>query len=161
MTTHGEPEIPEDLRVLYKWATEPERESALMSMTVAKSMVKELVERSSRLATNIETCQGLLVAARDERDELREQNRELKAQLERMSKPVSETGWLIEKAVDGRPHWLTCAWEFGWTDDAENAIRFSRREDAEQIASMMENEPISITEHMWVPMVREGENESL
>jgi hypothetical protein len=60
-----------------------------------------------------------------------------------------ETGWLIEKIVDDRPHWLTCAWSFGWTDDSLNAIRFCRREDAEQIASMMENDDIRITEHQW------------
>ena len=61
-----------------------------------------------------------------------------------------EVGWLIEKSIDGAPQWLTAAWEFGWTPDADKAIRFSRRQDAEQIASMMENEPISITEHTWV-----------
>ena len=63
--------------------------------------------------------------------------------------PRTEVGWLIEKQVDGRAHWLTCAWTFGWTDDSHNAIRFCRREDAEQIATMMENEDIRITEHQW------------
>jgi len=60
-----------------------------------------------------------------------------------------EVGWLIEKIVNNRPHWLTCAWSFGWTDKADTAIRFCRRVDAEQIASMMENEPIAIMEHSW------------
>lgn len=60
-----------------------------------------------------------------------------------------EIGWLIEKIVDDRPQWLTCAWTFGWTDDAGNAIRFCRRDDAEQIATMMENDDIRITEHQW------------
>ena len=62
---------------------------------------------------------------------------------------MTEAGWLIEKIVDGIPHWLTASWSFGWTDDSENAIRFSRRIDAEQIATMLENEPISIMEHEW------------
>jgi hypothetical protein len=64
-------------------------------------------------------------------------------------KEPTETGWLIEKTVDGCSQWLTCAWTFGWTDDAANAIRFCRRDDAEQIASMMENDDIRITEHQW------------
>ena len=51
-----------------------------------------------------------------------------------------EIGWLIEKIGDDRPQWLTCAWTFGCTDDAGNAIRFCRRDDAEQIATMMEND---------------------
>ena len=60
-----------------------------------------------------------------------------------------EIGWLIEKIVDDRPQWLTCAWTFGWTDNAGNAIRFCRRDDAEQIATIMENDDIRITEHQW------------
>jgi hypothetical protein len=63
-----------------------------------------------------------------------------------------ETGWLIEKQG---PMWLTCEWQFGWTDKSNNAIRFSRRSDAEQIASMFENEDIQITEHYWMPSILE------
>ena len=60
-----------------------------------------------------------------------------------------ERGWLIEKNLGGKPLWLTCNWSFGWTEDSTKSVRFSRREDAEQIATMFENEDISITEHDW------------
>jgi hypothetical protein len=66
-----------------------------------------------------------------------------------------ETGWLIEKKVDGSPMWLTSEWQFGWTDNSNNAIRFCRRSDAEQIASMFENDDIQVTEHCWMPSILE------
>jgi len=64
---------------------------------------------------------------------------------------TKEAGWLIERCLPPmrEPMWLIAAWQFDWTNDSTKAIRFCRREDAEQIASMFENEPISITEHQW------------
>jgi hypothetical protein len=63
-----------------------------------------------------------------------------------------EAGWLIEKRpalYGGAPQWLIASWTFEWTTDSAKAIRFCRREDAEQIASMLESEEVSITEHQW------------
>jgi hypothetical protein len=60
-----------------------------------------------------------------------------------------EHGWLIERKFENAPLWLTCNWSLGWTKDSLRAIRFSRREDAEQIATMFENDDVSITEHKW------------
>jgi hypothetical protein len=65
-------------------------------------------------------------------------------------RPTVETGWLIEKPMKSRPMWLICNWSFGWTEDSTKAIRFSRREDAEQIATMFENADVRITEHQWL-----------
>ena len=64
----------------------------------------------------------------------------------------AETGWLIEKRpalYGGAPQWLIASWTFEWTTDSAKAIRFCRREDAEQVASMLESEEVSITEHQW------------
>ena len=69
-----------------------------------------------------------------------------------MAETAIEHGWLIERRpalYGGAPQWLIANWTFEWTDDSSKAIRFSRREDAEQIASMLESEPVSITEHQW------------
>jgi hypothetical protein len=64
--------------------------------------------------------------------------------------PKVETGWLIERShAHGGPQWLIASWTFQWTTDSTKAIRFCRREDAEQIASMMETEEVCITEHRW------------
>jgi hypothetical protein len=63
-------------------------------------------------------------------------------------KPEPPTfGWLIEIAG---PQWL-CGFGFSasWTKDSLEAIRFSRRVDAEKIAEVLENCDISITEHQW------------
>ncbi len=62
-----------------------------------------------------------------------------------------EQGWLIERShALGGPKYLFAGWSFEWTSDPLKAIRFSRREDAEQIASMLETEEVSITEHQWL-----------
>lgn len=58
-------------------------------------------------------------------------------------------GWLIEKTLRGKRLWLTCNWSFSWTENSAKSIRFSRREDAEQIATMFETDDICITEHIW------------
>ena len=57
------------------------------------------------------------------------------------------TGWLIERKG---PEWLSSLdVPADWTEDSIEAIRFSRRRDAEAIARVFENEDISITEHEW------------
>jgi hypothetical protein len=61
-------------------------------------------------------------------------------------KPV-ETGWLIERPG---PEWATCwSGSFEWTKDSLKAIRFCRREDANQVAELFEFEDVRITEHQW------------
>ena len=67
-------------------------------------------------------------------------------------KPI-ETGWLIESSElssDG-PRWLFVEdWAgFAWTNDSLKAIRFARREDAEQIIPMLESVDCKATEHQW------------
>jgi hypothetical protein len=55
--------------------------------------------------------------------------------------------WLIERPG---PEWATC-WSggFDWTKDSLKAIRFCRREDANQVAELFEFEDVRITEHTW------------
>jgi hypothetical protein len=64
--------------------------------------------------------------------------------------PVPAEGaqaWLIERPG---PEWATC-WSggFEWTKDSLKAIRFCRREDANQVAELFEFEDVRITEHTW------------
>lgn len=81
-------------------------------------------------------------------DRAGEEGGEVSTNLEIILTP--ERGWLIEKDVTP-PQWFTVfSWEgFDWTDNSLLAIRFARREDAERIALMMENDDIKITEHQW------------
>lgn len=58
-------------------------------------------------------------------------------------------GWLIERWRD-RPEWLFVEGEvFAWTPDSLKAIRFCRRQDAEQVASVIGEDAERITQHMW------------
>ncbi len=86
---------------------------------------------------------------------------------------TDETGWLIEHSGEILPgaeqraqvSWLRVqmkfngygAREFGLTHDANEALRFARREDAEAVLAMhlgasppdWYSKPFSVTEHMW------------
>lgn len=86
---------------------------------------------------------------------------------------TDETGWLIEHSGEILPgaeqraqvSWLRVqmkfngygAREFGFTHDANEALRFARKEDAEAVLAMhlgasppdWYSKPFSVTEHMW------------
>lgn len=71
---------------------------------------------------------------------------------------MEETGWLIEREVEGRPHWLSACGACGterWTPESLDAIRFARQVDAEAMAMLLlksgilEN-PFAVTEHSWL-----------
>jgi hypothetical protein len=76
--------------------------------------------------------------------------------LESIDGPPVETGWLIETAIDGRPHWWNGhAFKADeWTCDSLQAIRFARKEDAEVVMARccVAREPMSATEHQWGPL---------
>jgi hypothetical protein len=63
---------------------------------------------------------------------------------------MRESGWLIENRDESSPRWLAvdCG-VFDWTNDSLKAIRFCRREDADQIAEVVGEDADSITEHAW------------
>lgn len=70
-----------------------------------------------------------------------------------------QKGWLIEH--EDEPKWLTLrpgesAYQVCWTKDSLDALRFSRRSDADDYASsFMDEGPIRITEHQWFdPLVQ-------
>lgn len=67
---------------------------------------------------------------------------------------ISEYAWLIEDTKSLA--WLYVQeWSnFGWTHDPIEAIRFCRREDAEQVIKMIEDDDVKATEHEWVPVNR-------
>jgi hypothetical protein len=61
-----------------------------------------------------------------------------------------EVAWLIERRATDGPEYCYC-WSggFDWTKDSLKAIRFCRREDANQVAEIFEFEDVHITEHIW------------
>ena len=64
---------------------------------------------------------------------------------------VPEYGWLIEGQLTARgPIYLFVDSNdfFGWTHDDKRAIRFCRRQDAEQVARMIEDCE-KVAEHSW------------
>jgi hypothetical protein len=71
---------------------------------------------------------------------------------------VTETGWLIED--DKEPQWLTlkpaeALWSMVFTKDSNDAIRFCRRQDAEDYVSChLDDAPVRITEHQWSGITR-------
>jgi hypothetical protein len=63
-----------------------------------------------------------------------------------------EAGWLIERRSGGIPEWLYVHNEFfQWTRDSLLAIRFCRREDADQVAAVIGDDAEYVTEHQWGP----------
>lgn len=64
---------------------------------------------------------------------------------------MSEKGWLIERHNDTKTEYLIAdGMGFEWTSDPLLSIRFSRREDAEQIAAILDDDADAIAEHEWV-----------
>lgn len=69
-----------------------------------------------------------------------------------------ETGWLIEH--QDRPEWLTlkpaeALWATVFTKDSIEAIRFARRDDAEDyVRNHLDEAPVRITEHRWPNIAR-------
>jgi hypothetical protein len=73
----------------------------------------------------------------------------------------TETGWLIETTLTGgAPHqingpaWVTVKLGlFDWTNDSLEAIRFSRKEDAEKLIPRIAelwSGTLNATEHEWL-----------
>jgi len=63
-----------------------------------------------------------------------------------------ESGWLIERRKGPVTTWAAATESgFHWTAEAHEAIRFSRRSDAEQVASILGDDVDAICEHQWGP----------
>lgn len=64
--------------------------------------------------------------------------------------PKDESGWVIEKRGSFPVEYL-CASSAGFefTTDNLKAIRFCRRQDANQVAEILDGEDVAIVEHMW------------
>ena len=58
----------------------------------------------------------------------------------------SETAWLVEMSFDGKAHWW---YGSDFTDDAGQAVRFSRKQDADQVILERGLVDATATEHMW------------
>jgi hypothetical protein len=68
----------------------------------------------------------------------------------------NETAWLIEIQIGGRAVWWRAIANCGrtWTTDANEAVRFARKGDAERvIRGLRGDDPVMAgaiaTEHMW------------
>ena len=57
-----------------------------------------------------------------------------------------EMGWLVEQVVGNKIIWLQYTIGFHWTTDARQALRFSRQEDAENIAAAFKAKAV---QHGW------------
>ena len=70
----------------------------------------------------------------------------------------SASGWLIESREDGLPTWLSlkepeAMWSELFTPDSSAALRFARREDAEDyVRCNLDDAPVYITEHGWAAL---------
>ena len=66
---------------------------------------------------------------------------------------MTESGWLIENSQYGEgPHWWTGHMfdDDDWTKDSLQAVRFSRKEDAQKIIDYIGwNYGITATAHQW------------
>lgn len=61
-----------------------------------------------------------------------------------------ETAWLLEKNIDGRPHWIGIIdGTFRWTPDANEALRLARHEDGDRLAEIYGGGGCRITLHGW------------
>ena len=69
-----------------------------------------------------------------------------------------DTAWLITNTIAGRDVWWRAHNECGrtWTTDANDAVRFARKEDAERVIGALRGvdgfmPDATATEHMWCP----------
>lgn len=65
--------------------------------------------------------------------------------------PTLETAWLVEKVINGQTMYasINCEGIFQWTGSNQKALRLSRKEDAEQVASHFNEEVTRVAQHMW------------
>lgn len=63
------------------------------------------------------------------------------------AKPVSEKAWLIEMQFEGKACWW---YGSGYIADANQGVRFSREDDAEQVILEHGMVGAEATEHMWI-----------
>lgn len=59
-----------------------------------------------------------------------------------------ESGWLLEKMHEGNVHYVCADNVLQWTDDPNKALRLARRDDAEALATIVEDCE-KIAEHGW------------
>lgn len=75
----------------------------------------------------------------------------------------SETGWLVEIAIDGRAHWLQLL-QSGyedWTTNSLDATRLARKEDADTVIGHRNIVDGIATEHSWegsLPVNQKGQS---
>ena len=76
------------------------------------------------------------------------QNAESRAAMSE-DKPM-ETAWLLEKKIEGRPHWIgVIDGLLDWTPEANRALRLSRREDGDSLSEICEDAE-GVIEHGWM-----------
>ena len=61
------------------------------------------------------------------------------------------TAWLVElrSPVQTRYFALDHMMDVHWVDEADDAVHFARRADAERVSTYMENLDIAICDHQW------------
>ena len=61
----------------------------------------------------------------------------------------TESAWLIEQSGNAIRYATVEDGMFAWTPDVSEAIRFSRRDDAEMYAELIGDDDVHIREHVW------------
>lgn len=125
-------------------------------LELAQSLMRTIHEKDTTIASlrrDLEISHDIRVRMRDKREAtieaLREELSQAKERISQASK--DETGWLVEDSHKfGYPQYryFDSTGLVGWTRDANEAIRFARRIDAEQFAAADED-AFHIVEHMW------------
>ena len=59
-----------------------------------------------------------------------------------------ESGWLLEKMYEGSIWYVTIDQLLTWTTDPNKALRLARREDADMLATVVDDCE-KVSEHQW------------
>jgi len=134
--------------------------AAVLVSPPADAEIREALKQSLPL---LETLHSILSIG-DARRTVFKVVKNVRAALERLSRTdaeekagkADEAGWLIEK--DDPPVYAVLSDDFDehWTDDAEKALRFARREDAQAYVDHIgwTSPPVRVVEHMWPEVSR-------
>jgi hypothetical protein len=70
---------------------------------------------------------------------------------------LREAAWLIELPTTPSPRWLTAKGTINWTFDSNEALRFSRKQDAEDLIAshdiLIHTNGVFASEHIWLENV--------
>lgn len=124
---------------------EPELELDIRTLTIVKALVANMVIQFNFSKQDLAEREG----AAKMRDAILGRIRVLERDGKGGQRELDEVGWLIERRTPETEYLVAWSGGFEWTKESLKAIRFCRREDANQVAEIFEGEDVHICEHMW------------